>query len=363
MDLRPNCLITSLASVLLIVFTGCGGNPERLLNEGISRYTKGDEEKGRDLLTRGVLLSASVKTFKPPFPECRGNLLVSAAKNNRRVRFPVTFDLPGQNPSALLCYSEKHDLIAVIDSTEAVILNTGGTVISRHPVLKKGKAPVMACVWHNRDLLYYREGEIFRINVESGVIDELLPEQRFGPPFTGSRYTVSFSLDRDTLALAAGIAGVYYLYGIDLAAKRPLYARRACSSSRILAHQGRVYYLTGLTGNWKLVAYTPADAKTSDLLSFAGLIDIVLLPEGLAFEDGEGLFISEYSSMTKIRVPFQAELAGQCLGRVLIQHRGRRYVLNMADLLLKLTTLNSELPELFKVPPPKREEKNNPGSL
>ncbi|HDP80799.1 MAG TPA: hypothetical protein ENN21_08145 [Spirochaetes bacterium] len=337
-----------VAAALLLVFgaQGCGDNPEKALKDGVILYKEGKTEDASALLIRGLLTAAAVKTFTAPFPECRGAVMARAVRKEVTVYYPGTLTVRAATPVHSLCRDPDSGAIALAGANRLWLVDKKGRPLSEHPL--EGDGEVMACAWSENTVVFYRRDTVYRLDPAGGETRTMIPEQKFPPPFSKSPFTVTFSADDATLAVAVGIAGSYNLYGINLRASSSLFTRRSCSSSKILADRGTFYYITGSAGSWTLSSYSPDRNTRKDLRGFTSLLDIEIVPGGLIFESRDGVFISALERQDDIALPFPFKLAGRCDGFVAGEHGGRLYLVDVKLLHEKLKALKEEIPGFFE---------------
>jgi len=339
-------LLISAAIMLAFVAQGCGDNPEKALKGGVKLYREGKIDGARSLLSRGLLTAAAVKTFTAPFPECRGTVMALAAQKEVNVYYPGTLTARAATPVHSLCRDPDSGAIALAGANRLWLVDKKGRPLSEHPL--DGDGEVMACAWSGDTVVFYRGDTVYRLDPAGGEIRTLIPEQKFPPAFSKSPFTVTFSADDNTLAVAVGIAGSYNLYGINLRASSSLFTRRSCSSSKILADRGTFYYIIGSAGSWTLSSYTPDRNTRKDLRGFNSLLDIEIVPGYLVFESRDGVFISALEQQDDIPLPFAFQIAGRCAGFVAGEHDSRLYLLDVKILYEKLRALREEIPGFFE---------------
>ena len=332
-----------LALVIFMFFPGCVKSPDASLAEAVEKYFKGDPDSLRRI-ERAFIRKISKENFNASGFFCVDDTLCKKKNRSIRIKYPFERDISSDVLNQLSSFYVGDEFAAASDGLVIEIYNLrGGIIHTLTPEVKNKK--VLALSGYGTRLLYYAGDTVYFFDLRTNARGQLLKET-FSPP---NQVSMSVSLVRkgDTLLILTGAAGLYHMSLVNLSNIRVVEKNIQVSSSKIFINREFVSYLSGGSGEWRLVRFIPATREIKLIRTFDDIIDIELLERGFVVENKKGISFSDYNST--LGVVFAYRLFGRVNDEVLLKYDDRIYAAELNVINDELKALKKKKPELFQI--------------
>ncbi len=346
--MNTSCLRRAVAAcaVACVLAAGCGDGPSRHIEKAISDYQTGDRDRATARLAVDLLHYAAEFVTEVPHAVCGEKLVFAREGKVLRLLYPVveTFDISGE--WRMISFDAERNALAVSNGRALKVLE-GGLVRGELVVSPDGKAPITGIIMSHDAVLYSAGQMVYRYEAGSGGGELLFRGAKFPSPIGLAASDTVISSRGSLISLVTGNAGVYRASVADLSTGAVLMKDRPVTSRRSALGDSRFYYVAGSMGAWTIASAGIASGKSDALYQFSDAFDVALAEQGAVVHRADGVWLVNFSSGKKLRLPFEYSLAGQCVNRALIRCGKMSALVDIGKLASKAEEIAARLPDLF----------------
>jgi len=341
---KSKYIITSF--IFLVLILGCSQNPGKKIEKGIELYMSGETAKAIGLIEDGLINSALINKIKINQLSLGENVIYYRQKKNIKIIWPLELNIEISEKYNLISYFHEANKLGLSNGYDIKLYDTAGNLIKTCGPTPDDKR-IKAFTLINELIYYYKDKKVFIYDPATDA-DKQLSNVKTQLPFDNESYDAKFYKTDNSLAVAAGIAGRYYLSIYDLKNNSVILANYEIASLKLLFRNDDVYYISGSAGNYTTIKKSIAAKKQNNLMEFKNLKDIEFFISGMLIEDKDGLWFTGYES-SRQKIPFRYELAGQCGGNPVIKYANNFYVIDFIRFADILNQIREKSPSVFEI--------------
>ena len=351
----PKILMIS-AVIISVMLPQCSPDGEKRFSSGAGLYNNGRTEDAVKEFEEGMISFISIKSLSDADIKSCDNALYVRDAEKIKIIYPVKIKIELPADYNIISFDPISNRLAATNCADIKIFDAEGSLIKIISPIENVNKNIKSVLLNGDNIIYYIDSIIYTCNINTGEA-KTVTGAKFESPVADTFYSVRFYLSNDTLAAAAGIAGVYYLSVIDLAKNAVLIKNREIASCKLFFSGDDIYYISGKSGNWTLNQLTIKTNNIRRISGFTDISDVEFSDAGIMIENNPGIWFLKYDGDRPDRIPFNYRLAGGCGGYTLLRYKDEAYVSDMKLFRDKLYYLKNSAPLIFS---DKKEDGNSP---
>ena len=334
------CIVTLILACAFI--QSCAKNHERALEKAVVDY-KGGSTEAAESIALELIQSTAIYLSDSAILNTGKGPVYSRRKNKIDILYPdkVTIRVPEKDDLEYIASDRNH---AAWSNGKSLVLHDLGSGSRKTIYTADPESLIRGVFLYNNIVIYFMNYRIYSYDIRSGQ-HKLLINDTFEPGYK-KYYSVYFQGHKEKVAVCVGIAGSYYISIINPMNSSIIIKKIKASSSRFHLDDDGIYYITGMSGSWRLTRYSLQDKNKDSIRSFSEITDIAVARGGCLFENALGLNACSYSG-TDLRIPFEYTIAGKSGDRLLVRFEESLYAVDPDKFFRSVGELEKRIPELF----------------
>lgn len=336
----------TLIFLALAAIAGCTAEYESKILKGIETYKQGSIDDGMLLVAEGLVGSSRLAKFKKGEPAVSGNVVFTRSGDTVKLWYPCAASLDAPADFKYLACDPDTGQIAATNGLELRVFSKGGSAEQKAVISEDRKDKADSIVMTGNSVYYYAGRQLNRYSLADKKSASVARGGKMQPPFIGIPFHSHLQKAGGSVIVTLGIAGDYSSHIVDLAADSIHMKDVKVNSPRMRFSEGKLWYVSGITGMWYLAELTVASKKKDEIFKLRDLSDVAFFPGGMLFEDREGLWAVLSAPRLFMKLPPQLKIAGMAGGAVLISLEHATYLIDGTRFATWLRFLAEKAPTL-----------------